>query len=244
MDKKIIIIDGSSYFFRAFFAIQRLTNSKGFPTNAIYGFIQMLIKVLVVEKPKLLCIAFDTAKPSFRKERYSEYKSNRETPPEDLIKQIPHILRAVDCFGICRMEKEGFEADDVIGTLSEKASKEGYQVEIITGDKDLMQLVNKNVTLFDTMKDKRTDENGVVERFGVKPNQITDFLGLMGDASDNIPGVTGIGEKTAAELIKTFGNLEGLFEGLDKIKQPKRRETLLKEKEMAFLYKTHFSCFN
>ena len=142
---KIILIDGSSYFFRAFYAIQRLTTSKGFPTNAIYGFMNMLARVLEVEKPKKLAIAFDTPKPSFRKERYKEYKANRERPPEDLVKQIPHIFRSVDCFGIKRFELEGFEADDIIGTISERAVKEGYSVDIITGDKDLMQLVNERV---------------------------------------------------------------------------------------------------
>lgn len=233
--EKIYIIDGSSYFFRAFYAIQRLSNSKGFPTNAIFGFINMLLKVLDVEKPKHLAIAFDTAKPSFRKEVYKDYKANREAPPEDLIVQIPHILRSVDCFGIKRIEKEGFEADDIIGTLAKQAEKEGYSVEIITCDKDLMQLVTEHITVYDTMKDKRYDLQGVKEKFGVEANQVIDFLGLMGDASDNIPGVSGVGEKTAADLLNQFGSMEGIYKNLDKIKQEKRRETLRAEKEMAFL---------
>ncbi len=236
MDReKIIIIDGSGYFFRAFFAIQRLTTSKGFPTNAIYGFINMLARVLEVEKPTKLAIAFDTARPSFRKERYAEYKANREAPPEDLVKQIPHILRSVDCFGIKRFELGGFEADDVIGTFARQAVAGGFRVEIITGDKDLMQLVDDNVTLFDTMKDKRVDTAGVVEKFGVKPEQIVDFLALMGDSSDNIPGVNGIGEKTASELIRTYGSLDGLYSRIEEIKQQKRRETLIAEKDIAYL---------
>jgi len=233
--EKIILIDGSSYFFRAFYAITRLTNSKGFPTNAIYGFINMLIRVLEVEKPTKLAIAFDPPKPSFRKDLYKEYKANRSAPPEDLVKQIPHILRSVDCFNIRRFEVAGFEADDVIATFARRGEAAGYHVEIITGDKDLMQLVGPHITLYDTMKDKKTDVSGVMERFGVQPNQIADFLGLMGDSSDNIPGVTGIGEKTAAELIQQFGSLEGLYHRIDEIKQPKRRETLLREKENAFL---------
>lgn len=233
--EKLYIIDGSSYFFRAFYAIQRLSNSKGFPTNAIFGFINMLLKVLDVEKPTKLAIAFDTAKPSFRKEIYKEYKSNREAPPEDLIVQIPHILRSVDCFGIKRLEMEGYEADDIIGTLAKKAESEGYSVEIITGDKDLMQLVTEHITVYDTMKDKRFDPAGVKEKFGVEANQVIDFLGLMGDASDNIPGVSGIGEKTAAGLLNEFGSMEGIYKNLDKIKQEKRRETLKAEKEIAFL---------
>jgi len=233
--EKIYIIDGSSYFFRAFYAIQRLSTSKGFPTNAIFGFINMLLKVLEVEKPKHLAIAFDTAKPSFRKEVYKDYKANREAPPEDLIVQIPHILRSVDCFGIKRLEKEGFEADDIIGTLAKRAEKEGYSVEIITCDKDLMQLVTDDVTIYDTMKDKRYDLQGVKEKFGVGAHQVVDFLGLMGDASDNIPGVSGVGEKTAADLLNQFDSMEGIYKNLDKIKQEKRRETLKAEKEMAFL---------
>jgi DNA polymerase I len=233
--EKIILIDGSGYFFRAFFAIQRLATSAGFPTNAIYGFVNMLMRVLEVEKPKRLAIMFDTSKPSFRKEKYKEYKSNRQKPPEDLVKQIPHILRSVDCFGIRRFELAGFEADDLIGTVAKRAERDGFDVEIITGDKDLMQLVGNHVTLYDTMKDKRVDANGVVERFGVRADQVVDFLALMGDASDNIPGVTGIGEKTAAELIRQFGSLDDLYANLDQIKQPKRREILSNEKQSAYL---------
>lgn len=237
MKTKLIIIDGSSYFFRAFFAIQNLSNSKGFPTNAIYGFTNMLLKVLEVEKPELLVIAFDTPKPSFRKDIYPEYKANRDKPPEDLVKQIPEIMRVVDAFKIKRMQLEGAEADDVIGTLVERAVEEGYTVDIITGDKDLMQLVSKEVTLYDTMKDKRVGPEGVVEKFGVRPDQVVDFLALMGDASDNIPGVTGVGEKTAAELISTYGTLEKLYQRLPEIKQEKRRDTLAREKDLAFLSK-------
>ncbi len=233
--EKIYIIDGSSYFFRAFYAITRLSNSKGFPTNAIFGFINMLLRVLENEKPKYLAIAFDTAKPTFRKERYKEYKANREAPPEELIVQIPRILESVDCFGIVRLEKEGFEADDVIGTLAKEATAKGFDVEVITGDKDLMQLVNEHVTIYDSMKDKRFGINDVKEKFGVFPHQVVDYLALMGDASDNIPGVTGIGEKTAASLINEFGSLDGIYANLDKIKQEKRRETLRAEKENAYL---------
>ncbi|NBV50820.1 DNA polymerase I, partial [bacterium] len=234
----MIIIDGSSYFFRAFFAIQHLSNSKGFPTNAIYGFTNMLLRVLEVEKPEYLVIAFDTPKPSFRKDLYSEYKANRESPPEDLVLQIPEIMKMVDAFQIKRMQLEGAEADDVIGTLADKAVKDGFKVEIITGDKDLMQLVTSDISLYDTMKDKRVGPEGVIEKFGVHPHQVVDFLALMGDASDNIPGVTGIGEKTAAQLIQEFGSLENLYKKLDQIKQEKRRSTLEKEKEIAFLSKT------
>ncbi len=233
--EKLYIIDGSSYFFRAFYAIQRLSNSKGFPTNAIFGFINMLLKVIETEKPKYLAIAFDTGKATFRKELYSDYKANRQSAPEDLSVQIPKIFEAVDCFGITRLEKEGFEADDIIGTLALTAKARGMKVEIITGDKDMMQLVDDDIRIFDTMKDKRYDIEGVKEKFGVLPTQVVDLLALMGDSSDNIPGVTGIGEKTAASLINEFGSLNGIYENLEKIKQDKRRETLKLERDNAFL---------
>ena len=233
--EKLIIIDGSSYIFRAYYAIQRLSTSKGFPTNAIYGFIQMLMKVLEVEKPTKLLIAFDTGKPTFRKEMYPEYKANRAAPPDDLKVQFEPIQHAVDCFGINRLHADGFEADDVIATVARKAAKEGYQVEIITGDKDLMQLVEDKITLYDTMKEKRYNREGVKEKMAVLPDQVVDLLALMGDSSDNIPGVTGIGEKTAADLIQKFGSLDEIYKRLEEIPQPKRRETLQKEKDTAYL---------
>ncbi len=233
--ERIIIIDGSGYIFRAFYAITRLSTSKGLPTNAVYGFVNMLLKVLEDEKPTKLAITFDTAKPSFRKDLFEEYKANREKPPEDLIPQFELIQRAVDCFGIERLEAEGFEADDVIATLAEQAKKDGYQVEIITGDKDLMQLVGDSITLYDTMKGKRIGAKEVFEKFQVRPEQVVDVLALMGDSSDNIPGVAGIGPKTAAELISQFGTLEGIYNGLDQIKQEKRRQTLADQREQAFL---------
>lgn len=195
----------------------------------------MLMRVLENDKPKYLAIAFDTAKPTFRKERYKEYKANRQAPPEELVVQIPRILESVDCFGIVRLEKEGYEADDVIGTLAKEATAKGFDVEIITGDKDLMQLVNEHVTIYDSMKDKRYGIHDVKEKFGVMPNQVVDYLALMGDASDNIPGVTGVGDKTAVQLINEFGSLDGIYANLDKIKQEKRRETLRAEKENAYL---------
>lgn len=232
---KIVLIDGSGYIFRAFYAISRLSTSKGFPTNAVYGFIAMLARVLEIEKPKFLAIAFDTAKPTFRKDRYADYKANRSAPPEDLVKQIPYIMRSVEAFGICSLIQEGFEADDLLGTIASHAEKEGFTVEIITGDKDLMQLVTPNITLYDTMKERRYDGAGVKEKLGVRPDQVADLLALMGDSSDNIPGVTGIGEKTACELLGIFDTLDGIYAGLGNIKSEKRRETLKEEREIAYL---------
>lgn len=233
--KSLYLIDGSSYIFRAYYAITRLSTSKGFPTNALYGFIQMLLRVLDERKPEYLAIAFDTPKPSFRKKLYGEYKSNRSAPPEDLIPQFAPIHRAVEVFGLRPLATEGFEADDIIATLARRGEKEGFEVEIISGDKDLMQLVGGKIRLFDPMMGKIYDEQAVFEKFQVKPNQIVDYLALMGDSSDNIPGVAGIGKKTAADLLAEFGTLESLYSRLDEIKSDKRRETLLKEKDSAFL---------
>ncbi len=233
--ERIILIDGSGYIFRAFYAIQRLSTKKGFPTNAIYGFLTMLIKVLENEKPTKLLIAFDTGKPTKRKERYAEYKANRVAPPPDLEVQFPIIPRAVDCMNVYRLDREGWEADDILGTVAKKAVAAGYTVEIITGDKDLMQLVSPGITLYDPMKDKKIDREQVIEKFGVTPEQVIDLLALMGDSSDNIPGVTGVGEKTATQLIQEFGSLKSLYAKLDKLPPGKRKDTLEKEKEIAFL---------
>ncbi len=232
---RILVIDGSGYFFRAYYAIRNLSNSRGFPTNAVFGFVNMILRTLETEKPTHLVIAFDTGKATFRKKLYPEYKANRSAAPEDLVKQIPFIFASVDAFGIHRLEKEGFEADDVIGTIAKKAVADGYDVEIITGDKDLAQLVNANVSIYDPMKDKRINIDGVKEKFGVLPNQIVDLFALMGDSSDNIPGVSGIGEKTATELIQKFGSLDAIYRALDEIPQAKRRDTLVKEKDLAYL---------
>lgn len=240
----LYLIDGSSYIFRAYFAIQRLSTSKGFPTNAIYGFVNMLMKVLEEKKPKLLTIAFDTPKPSFRKEMFPEYKANRERPPEDLIPQFAPIQRSVEAFGVMPLRIEGWEADDIIGTLARRAEREGYAVEIISGDKDLMQLVTDHVRLYEPMSDRQYDATAVFEKFQVRPDQIVDYLALMGDSSDNIPGVAGIGKKTAAELLTQFGSLDGIYENLESIKSEKRRETLKQEKDIAYLSKrlTQLDC--
>ena len=233
--ERIILIDGSGYIFRAYYAITRLSTSRGLPTNAVYGFVNMLMKVLEDEKPSKLAITFDTAKPTFRKKMYDAYKANRAKPPEDLIPQFDLIQRAVDCFGIPRLQLDGFEADDVIATVVTRAEKDGYRVEIITGDKDLMQLVNETTTIYDTMKGKRIGVAEVREKFQVAPDQVVDVLALMGDSSDNIPGVAGIGPKTAAELINQFGSLQGVYDRLGEIKQEKRRATLADQRDNAFL---------
>ena len=234
----LYLIDGSSYIYRAFFAIrQYLSNSKGLPTNAIFGFSNMLLKILKEENPDYLAIAFDPKGPTFRHEEYKEYKAQRPDMPEDLIPQIPYIFKLVDGFNIPILMKEGYEADDFIGTVARKAEKKGFRVTIITGDKDLFQLITKDVIVKDTMKDKTHDLKTVKERFGVEPSRLVEIMALMGDKIDNIPGVPGIGEKTAIELIKEFGSTENLLKNIEKIKKEKLKENLENNKEQALLSK-------
>ncbi len=225
--KRLYLIDGSSYIYRAYFAIRHLSNSKGFATNAVYGFINMLMKVVREEAPDHLAVIFDAKGPTFRKEIYPEYKANRAKMPEDLAPQIPVIKEVVRGFNMPGIEKEGFEADDIIATLAKRFSAEGMEVTVVTGDKDLMQVVNERVFLLDTMKDKRSGLAEVEERFGGTPDKVIEVQALAGDTSDNVPGVPGIGEKTAVKFIKEYGSVENLLANVDQIKgkmQEKLRE--------------------
>ncbi len=231
---KLFLIDGSSYIYRAFYAIRHLSNSKGFPTNAIYGFTQMLLKVLKDHRPDYLAVVFDSKAPTLRSETYQEYKANRPAMPEGLIPQIPYIKRIVEGYRIATLEMDGYEADDIIGTVAKGLESE-LDVVIITGDKDLLQLVSDQIQVYDTMKEKRLGTEEVRERFGVPPEQVVEVMGLAGDAIDNIPGVPGIGEKTAIELIKTFGSIENLLNHLDRIPQKKLKEKLENHGELARL---------
>jgi len=189
---RLFLIDGSSYIYRAFYAIGHLSNSKGLPTNAIYGFTQMLLKVLKDHQPDYIAIAFDSRAPTFRSTVYKEYKANRPAMPENLSLQIPYIKKIVEGYRIATLEAEGFEADDLIGTVA-KAMESKVDVVIITGDKDILQLVSDRILVYDTMKGKKFGMDEVMERFGVKPAQVVEVMGLAGDAIDNIPGVPGIG---------------------------------------------------
>ena len=207
----LYLIDGSSYIYRAYYAIRHLSSPKGFPTNALYGFTQMLLKVMKERKPDHLAVVFDAGRLTFRNEMYPEYKANRAAMPDDLVPQIGPIKEMVRAFSIPALELAGFEADDIIATLARDCEEKGMTVVVVTGDKDLMQVVTGNVRLLDTMKDKESGPREVEERFGVGPDRVIDILGLAGDASDNIPGVPGIGEKTAIKLIQEFGSLDGLL---------------------------------
>ena len=222
---RLLLIDGSSYIYRAFYAIGHLSNSKGFPTNAIYGFTQMILKVLKDHRPEYLGVVFDAKGPTFRSETYKEYKANRPAMPEGLVPQIPYIKKIIGAYRVATLEREGYEADDLIGTVARRLEQEA-DVIIITGDKDILQLVSDRVRVYDPMKEKRFGVEEVVGRYGLRPDQMVEMMGLAGDAIDNIPGVPGIGEKTATELIKTFGTLENLFSHLDQVRQKKLREKL------------------
>lgn len=225
-NQRVYLVDGSSYIYRAYFAIRHLSNSKGEATNAVYGFTNMLLTLLRDKHPDLVAVIFDTKAPTFRKELYPEYKANRAAMPEDLIPQIPMIKDVVRAFNLPALEMPGYEADDIIATLARRYAEAGHDVTVVTGDKDLMQIVNDRVQLLDTMKGKVTQRAEVIERFGVPPEQVIEVLGLAGDSSDNIPGVPGIGEKTASQLIQEFGSITNLLDNIDQVKGKKRQENL------------------
>lgn len=232
--KTLYLVDASNMFFRAFFAIPPLTNDKGMPTNALYGFLAMSLKLMRDVKPDYLVYCFDRKEPSFRNELYSEYKAHREEMPDLLVPQIPYLKQLTEHLGIRMLEKPGFEADDIIGTLAELGAKNGVHVEIVSGDKDFAQLVRPGISLYDTMKDLRTDVEGVKSKFGVRPDQIIDYLAMVGDSSDNVPGVRGIGPKGAAKLLEDYGNLDNIYKHIDEIKGATQKK-LIEGKEQAFM---------
>jgi DNA polymerase-1 len=231
----VALVDGSNYIYRAFYAIPLLTNSKGFPTNAVYGFTNMLLKLLRDLAPDYIVMTFDLKGPTARHEEFVDYKATRKPMPDDLKPQIPFIKDVVRGLSISVLEKQGVEADDIIGTLAQQASKRGWRTAVISGDKDLMQLVDENVTMIDTMKDKTYDVAAVKEKFGVGPDKVVEILGLMGDTSDNIPGVPGIGPKTAQRLIEEYGSVEEVIKNSENLKNVKLRETFRIYAEQARL---------
>lgn len=230
----LYLVDGSSYIYRAYYAIRHLSSPSGHPTNAIYGFIQMLLKLLKDYNPQHLAVVFDAGRTTFRTEMYPEYKANRAAMPDDLRMQMEPIREVVRAFNIATLELQGYEADDIIGTLAGRFADQGGNVVVVTGDKDLMQIVTDKVTLLDTMKGTESGIPQVVERFGVGPDRVIDILGLAGDSSDNIPGVPGIGEKTATKLILEFGSLDALLERAEEVKG-KNGEKLREYREQALL---------
>jgi DNA polymerase-1 len=230
----LYLVDGSSYIYRAYYAIRHLSSPSGFPTNAIYGFIQMLLKLLKDYNPQHVAVVFDAGRTTFRTEMYPEYKANRAAMPDDLRVQMEPIREVVRGFNIPTLELQGYEADDIIGALAGRFAAKGGKVVVVTGDKDLMQIVTDHVTLLDTMKGKESGITDVIERFGVPPELVIDILGLAGDSSDNIPGVPGIGEKTATKLILEFGSLDALLARADEVKG-KNGEKLREFRDQALL---------
>jgi DNA polymerase I len=233
----LYLLDGSSYIYRAYFAIRHLSSPKGFPTNALYGFTQMLLKVMKDRAPAHVAVVFDAGKITFRNELFPAYKATRSAMPDDLVPQLEPIKQMVRAFNIPALELPGFEADDIIGTIAKKCEEHGMACVVVTGDKDLMQIVTENVTLLDTMKDKTYGIEDVREKFGVGPERVVDVLALWGDASDNIPGVPGIGEVTAKKLLQEFGSLDELLARASEVKG-KTGERLVEFADQARLCRT------
>ncbi len=233
--KELYIIDGNSYIYRAFYAIKNLSTSSGLPTNAVFGFANMLMKVIKEKSPDMIAIVFDPKGPTRRHSEYKEYKAHRPPMPRDLVPQIPYIHRLVEAFRIPVFIQDGQEADDVIATLTRKALASAAEVTIVTGDKDILQLVGPGVVVYDTLKEKVFGPKEVEERFGVGPDRMIEIMGLMGDSSDNIPGVPGIGEKTAQALIQQYGSIENLLAHVQDITKPKLRQSLIENEHLARL---------
>jgi DNA polymerase-1 len=218
--KTLYLFDGSAFLYRSFFALPPLSTSSGFPTGAIYGFLRSILAILKTEKPNYIAIAFDLPAPTQRKLAYSEYKSKRPPTPDPLKVQIPVIKELINLLGIKLLEVPGYEADDLIAYLTQKAKKEGFKVKIYSSDKDVLQLVEGNqVVVINPISEEVFDENKVIEKFGVPPQKLADYLALVGDKTDNIEGVKGVGPKTAINLLNTFGSVENILARWDEFKK-------------------------
>lgn len=239
--EKLLLLDGNSLAYRAFFALPLLTNDSGIHTNAVYGFTTMLQKILEEEKPTKMLVAFDAGKTTFRHSTYGEYKGGRQKTPPELSEQFPYLRKLLDAYCIKQYELEMYEADDIIGTLSKQAEEQKLQVIVVSGDKDLTQLASDNTTVYITRKgmtdiEKYTPDH-IQEKYGLTPEQIIDMKGLMGDASDNIPGVPGVGEKTAIKLLKQYPTIEELYENVEQVSGAKLKEKLTTNEEQAKMSK-------
>ncbi|WP_368417506.1 DNA polymerase I [Rhodovarius sp.] len=232
-DKHLILIDGSGYIFRAYHALPPMTRPDGIHVNAVFGFCQILSRFLEAHSASHIAVVFDTARVTFRNEFYPQYKAHRPDPPEELIPQFALIREATDAFGVARLELPGFEADDLIAAYARAMEEAGGRTTIVSSDKDLMQLIRASVIMLDPIKQKPIREPEVFEKFGVTPDKVVEVQALAGDATDNVPGVPGIGIKTAAQLINEYGDLETLLARAGEIKQPKRREALIENAEKA-----------
>ncbi len=236
--EKIVLIDSNNIAYRAFFALpDTITTSSGIITNAVLGFTNMILKLADDLKPDTIICAFDSKGPTFRHKMFDQYKIHRKKMPDELIHQIPMIKQVMQAFNIACIEKEGMEADDILASLAKTASETYKQTIIVTGDKDMLQMVSDDIKVLSTKRSITDtiiyDGDGVEKKLGVRPDKVRDLLALMGDSSDNIPGVPGIGPKTAVKLIKQFGNMESIFESIESIKSPKLKSLLLENREIA-----------
>ncbi len=231
----VYLIDGSAYFYRAYHAITPLTTANGLPTHAAYGFTNIMLRVIKEKAPEFLAVAFDARGPNFRHEKYPDYKANRPPMPDDLAVQIPYIKKIVEAHNIHTMEEQGVEADDLIASAARRLAGLGHKVIVVSGDKDLLQLVNDNIIVWDPMKDLFLDSAGVKKKYNVAPDKLLDLFALMGDKSDNIPGVPGIGPKSAEKLINEFGSLDELYRNIETLKKSKMKNNLETHREDAFL---------
>ncbi|HID39013.1 MAG TPA: DNA polymerase I, partial [Calditrichaeota bacterium] len=233
MPKKLFLIDGSALYYRSYFAFIRnpLINSKGENTSATFGFLSSLIKLIEEEHPDYLAVIFDTKEPTFRHEIYPEYKATREKMPEEMAEQYPRLVDTLKRLNFVVMDREGYEADDIIGSLAKKFASPGLNVYIVSGDKDMAQLVNNHVFLYYPGRGNKPaeilDAAAVKEKMGIEPGQIVDWLALMGDSSDNIPGVPKVGNITAVKLLKEFGSIDKLYESLDRLKEGSIKSNLI-----------------
>ena len=223
---QLYLIDGTSYIYRAFHALPPLSNSRGLPTGAIYGCTTMFLKILRERAPEHVAVVFDAGGETERHREFEAYKAQRPPIPETLTPQIPYVYQVVGALNVPTLMAEGTEADDIIGTVATQAAADGFQVTIVSGDKDLLQLVGPAIQVYDPMRDKTYRVRDVEERYGVPPEAMADLMSLTGDAVDNIPGVPGVGEKTASALIQEFGTVENLLRSLDRVKRPRLREAL------------------
>ena len=241
--EKLVLIDGHSILNRAFYGVPDLTNSEGLHTNAVYGFLNILFKILEEEKPDYLTVAFDVHAPTFRHEIYKEYKGTRKPMPQELREQVPVIKEVLGAMGIRMMEQAGIEADDILGTLAKRAERQGIEVSLVSGDRDLLQVATEKIKIrIPKTKGGRTEiedyyAKDVEEKYHVNPIQFIDLKALMGDTADNIPGVPRVGEKTASQLMIQFGSLDNIYEHVDEISKKSIRESLVENRQLADLSK-------
>ena len=243
MSEKIVLIDGHSILNRAYYGVPDLTNSKGLHTNAVFGFLNILLKILEEEKPDYLTVAFDVKEPTFRHKMYSAYKGTRKPMPEELMQQVPVIQDVLRAMKVPVIMQGGFEADDILGTIAKAAEAEGKDVSLVSGDRDLLQLASDKILIRipktkrggTEIEDYHTAE--VIEKYGITPEQVIDMKGLMGDTADNIPGVPGVGEKTAGKILAAFPTIEAAYDNLEQVEPKRARELLRANRDLAFLSK-------